>query len=344
MTTIIGGGIGGLALAAGLSTRGLGAAVYERADGLSDGAFLMLGGDAQEALVALGVPEDALEEASFPVDFMAFSDTEGKQYKRPSPARQYLRRDLLRALHDAAITAGATLSFGSPISHIDTNGGAVNLALADGKSAVADLVVAADGIDSQTRLQLEPHRRALYGGQIVIYGVATDIAIPTPAKTLHFHVQRRTDELPTSTFGHLHQGNGQVLWFCRITRPELSPPACGPASIETWADTILTAVPEASGLITSVLDGTANIHVTNARNVPIESAAAPSEPIILIGDADHAVSPAAGSGASDAIRDALAVTTALAEAASPALAMLERRRHLLAHRRSIAHIPSVPAS
>jgi salicylate hydroxylase len=67
------------------------------------------------------------------------------------------------------------------------------------------------------------------------------------------------------------------------------------------------------------------VHVTNARNVPLVAARPAAPPVVLIGDADHAITPAAGSGGVDAIKDAAALTHAITEGRSVADVIAQRR-------------------
>jgi 2-polyprenyl-6-methoxyphenol hydroxylase-like FAD-dependent oxidoreductase len=72
------------------------------------------------------------------------------------------------------------------------------------------------------------------------------------------------------------------------------------------------------------------VHVSNARRVPLDKALPPRLPVILCGDADHALSPASGVGARNAIDDAAALCRALLNGDDPADTMAVRRTELLA--------------
>lgn len=81
-------------------------------------------------------------------------------------------------------------------------------------------------------------------------------------------------------------------------------------------------------------------YVSNARTVPLKDAASLSGQILMIGDADHAITPAAGVGARDALEDAHAVHQALISGASPADAIY---RPVSPHPRRSARSPAPPA-
>lgn len=345
MVSVIGAGIAGLSVATGLARAGIPVTVYERRAGLGDGAFLALGAEAHSALVELGVSLGRLHAASYPIEATAFTDTEGKHYRRPADSRQYLRRDLLGVLSEAAEQAGVSVNFDVAVNDVRVEGAVGRLSLGDGGIVSDELVVAADGIDSRCRDSVEPDRVPVYGGQNVIYGwTDTAVELVTDVRTLHFHVQRATDELPTSTFGHIHQGGeSPVLWFARITAPAVAVVECGRHPVQDWADRIRCSVPEAH-VVAPILAATSSVHVTNARNVPIATTLAPTTPVVLIGDADHAITPAAGSGAGDAIADAAAVVAAIVAGESPVRAIRDRRTAMREFRERIAHIPGVSAS
>ncbi|WP_328394690.1 hypothetical protein [Nocardia sp. NBC_00416] len=100
---------------------------------------------------------------------------------------------------------------------------------------------------------------------------------------------------------------------------------------------MLAATPASVRELTEKLvAGTDTVHVSNARNVPFAQAAAPSSPVILVGDADHAITPAAGVGAREGIEDVVAVHRAIVTGGSPAAAMAARRLAISEERARVA--------
>jgi 2-polyprenyl-6-methoxyphenol hydroxylase-like FAD-dependent oxidoreductase len=104
---------------------------------------------------------------------------------------------------------------------------------------------------------------------------------------------------------------------------------------------VRATAPHLSGLIDTVLTTTPQVHIHNAHNVPLDDAKPPAAPVILLGDADHAVTPAAGAGARDAIEDVEVIVDAITEGRSPATAMAQRRRLIREQR---AQAPRLPAA
>lgn len=105
---------------------------------------------------------------------------------------------------------------------------------------------------------------------------------------------------------------------------------------EVWAAQIRAALPAHSGLIDALLAVTDTVHVSNARDVPLTQPRPPRDDVILCGDADHAITPAAGVGARDAIEDAAALYRALVADTSIAEAMATRRSQIRAERAEVA--------
>ncbi|WP_067545115.1 hypothetical protein [Nocardia crassostreae] len=160
------------------------------------------------------------------------------------------------------------------------------------------------------------------------------VTLPTEPATLHFFAEM-TAAGPGSTLGHIWRpGDPAALWFLRVPRPPLpgNRDDIGLRPVAEWAETIAAATPSNAALLEPLLAATESVHVSNARNVPLTEAAAPATPVLLIGDADHSITPAAGVGARDALEDAYAVFQARLESASPAEAMAERRARMLADR------------
>ncbi|GAB2706622.1 FAD-dependent monooxygenase [Nocardia thraciensis] len=338
MVTILGGGIAGTVLGGALAQRQHPVTVYERHPAPAAGAFMVLDGYAQQALADLGVPRGALDAVSHPMPggFGFHYLPPGRDAAPSRGHRLYPRGDLMRVLTEFA--AGADIRYGHTATDIDTETG--TLWGTDGELPTDDLIIAADGIDSLARTRLEPTRTAVYAGQIVIYGTTTrPVPLDDDPTVMHFHGTLGDGPLPLASFGHLRTEN-TVYWFTRITRDPISVDDVGAHPAAAWAETIHSADPGAAGLIGALLEATATVHVANCRNVPLHNARQPAGRVILCGDADHAVSPAAARGAREAIEDALALTTALTTGESPAEAMAARRTELTTEREKQARIYS----
>ncbi|WP_067721700.1 NAD(P)-binding protein [Nocardia yamanashiensis] len=323
-TTIIGGGIAGTALGAALAHRQYPVTVYERQPAPAGGAFLVLDTQAQRSLAALGVSPQALDAVSHPIPggFKFHYRPAGSDTGPSQGQRLYPRAGLMHALTDFARAAHTDIRYGHTVTDIDRRTG--TLFGPDGALNSGGLVIAADGIDSLARTTLDPRRSPTYAGQVVIYGTtARPVTLPDP-DVMHFHGQLGEGPLPVTTFGHL-QTPEAVYWFARLTRNPIPMDDIGFHPAGLWMDALLAADPTAEDLIATIVEATDTIHVSNTREVSMHNLLRPVAPVILIGDADHAISPAWVRGAREAIEDAVALTKALTEGTDPAEAMAQRR-------------------
>ncbi|MFC9994238.1 FAD-dependent oxidoreductase [Nocardia sp. NPDC127526] len=341
MVAVIGAGIAGCALAGGLARRGEAVQLYEqqRSGSAGGGAFLFMDDRGHRALTELGVSESAVEAGSYPVtgglDYTTstgrFSAVTGRGH------RFWMRRNLIGILADFVADSGAEIHYGTPITDVTlTESGCILHHNGSSTTVDDDLIVAADGIDSVVRARLEPDRPAEYAGDVVLYGMTTEpVTLPTPPATLHFFAEMTATGAPGSTLGHIWRpGDPAALWFLRVPRPPLPGTSndIGLRPVAEWTETITAATPSNEALLKTLLAATESVHVSNARDVPLTNAATPTTPVLLIGDADHAITPAAGVGARDALEDAHAVYQARLTSASPATAMADRRTRIVADR------------
>ncbi|MEU1981694.1 hypothetical protein [Nocardia sp. NPDC019395] len=341
MVTVLGSGIAGTALAGALAGSGRPVTVYEQRSGGGGGAFLILDGRGHRGLLELGVPEDDLHAASYPVDELRYTPDDGVTRRRPNEGHRFwLRRDLMAVLNRWAVESGAEIRYGDPVSEVRVDpAGGTTLRLGDDTVTTRELVIGADGIDSVARAGIEPGRTTEYAGDVVVYGM-TDRAVdcPTDPFVLHFDAAAGSGTRRAATVGHIWRpGATAALWFLRITREPLPGAETGILPVAGWADTVVAAAPGSVRELTAELvAATDQVHVSNARNVPLGSAAAPAPPVVLVGDADHAITPAAGVGAREGIEDVVAVYGAIAAGESPAEAMSARRRAITEERDRVA--------
>jgi len=161
---VIGAGIGGLATACALRQRGLEAHVYERAAELGEvGAGLQLGPNAVKVLRALGI-EQALDRYAFePTNIVSVSwDRAELRFREPLKAvavqrygARYLtthRADLHRLLHEQLPDRSITL--GARCTGAAWRDGQAVATFEDGRTIEADVIVGADGINSEVRASL----------------------------------------------------------------------------------------------------------------------------------------------------------------------------------------------
>ncbi|MFI5782678.1 FAD-dependent oxidoreductase [Nocardia sp. NPDC051570] len=349
-TTIIGGGIAGTVLAAALARAGHTTTLLEQQPAETSGgggAFLFLDARGHEALYGLGVDQTALFSASHAIDGLDYTTSTGIHSSRMDRGHRFwLRRNLISVLQEYLDGADAHVHHGAAVTGITRDAEAL-LLHRDGLEALLitdELVIGADGIDSVVRAEVEPERVPTYSGDIVLYGMtAAHLELPTTPDVLHFYAEVAPGG-PASTFGHVwSRAEGTTaLWFLRIPREPLERDDLGMRPVAEWNATVLEATPSNGAIVETLLAHTDSVHVSNARDVLLDGAADPGNRVLLIGDADHAITPAAGIGARDALEDAHAVYQAITTGGSPAAAMAARRQKILTDRAAARRVTPRP--
>ncbi len=320
---IVGGGIGGLTLAAALGQRGIKADVVEiKPKTTVYGVGILQPGNALRALRTIGVMEACLA-AGFQMDEYRMCDAQGGRIASMNllrvadpdlPAINALPR---RALHEiltaAALAAGAEIRFQRTLTTLEQTPSGVEARFADGDANLYDLVVGADGIRSTVRTMLfgpefEPRftgqgvwrfttaRPAALNYQAMYYGVGLKAGlVPITSELMYLFLVSNeptnrwmpTDQLHEILSDYLKPFGGEFLTTVR-------------ANLRDSKDVVY---------------------------VPIEEVSVPAPwyrgRVVLIGDAAHASSPHIAQGASMAIEDAI-VLSELATIDQPVEATLDQ--------------------
>jgi 2-polyprenyl-6-methoxyphenol hydroxylase-like FAD-dependent oxidoreductase len=322
---VIGGGLGGLCLAQGLTGAGIPVHVYERdasAQFRDQGYRITIKAEGAAALRAC-LPPDlydlALRTAIRSATHMAFFDEQLRPsfvkpdlYIPPGDAgfgvnRLTLREILLLGLEDR-VTFGRTFQ------------------LSDAATGAATLVVGADGTNSAVRKHLLPDARLDDVGDAV-YGrtpITADLLAAVP-------------EILVDSFGRVRGRDGVSMGVAtcramghdpRLTRipdyfswtvsstPELR--GAEPSTLHAYASEVIAGWHPALRrvLAEADVDATFPVVIRSARPVAHWRTGQQSGRITLLGDAIHTMSPGRGEGANVALRDAAALTRELIDVAS----------------------------
>ena len=313
---IIGGGIGGLATALALTQAGFAVEVYERAPQLIDqGAGISLSPNATRVLYHLGLGP-ALEATAVtqPVSEYRHHRT-GAVIKRVmhsdyrerfgSPHLRMHRWDLQTAMATrlAEVAPGA-LRLGSRLDHLRSHDSGVELQLEAQQTAIADAVVAADGIHSGIRETLFNPAPPTFTGFIAWRGLVSTVGMPQHllASAVSFGQGRHLNRYLVR--------RGELLNFVAIARRD-------EWQAEGW--TIPAALPE---FLTEYADFDADTRAIISR--PLHGQlfkwglfghawlnSWSTGRIALLGDAAHPMLPFQGQGAAMAIEDAMILARCL---------------------------------
>ncbi|MCA8928120.1 MAG: FAD-dependent monooxygenase [Alphaproteobacteria bacterium] len=162
--TIIGAGIGGLALAAALSQRGIGVEIYEQATAFARvGAGIQMSPNAMRVLRGLGL-EDRIRAGAFQPETWDSRDWDTGAYtnratlgaateaRYGAPYIQMHRGDLHEFL--ASAVPEGIVRFGKTLTRIEDRPDGYRLSFADGTSAHAETLLGIDGVHSVVRRHL----------------------------------------------------------------------------------------------------------------------------------------------------------------------------------------------
>ncbi len=300
--------------------------VYESAPELKPvGAGVGLAANAIQGLQRLGVA-DAVVARGKQLEALVIFDENGNVISnmdtRPLSSKYGInnfvihRADLHEVLQQRL--QPGTLVLGKRAASIKQQEKQVEIKFEDGTQAAADLLIAADGINSAIRQQLLPHSQPRYAGYTCWRGV-----VENPGVEINQMISAET-WAPQGRVGIAPlQGNG-IYWYACINAPQNSDKMrqMTPAALAAHFSDLPAAVPAIIG----ATPPTQLIWNDIADLKPLKQFAYGR--VLLLGDAAHATSPNMGQGACQAIEDAVVLGQCLQQAASikAALAKYEQRR------------------
>ena len=320
---IIGGGIGGLALALALHRVGVSARVYEQAPEIGAiGAGIGLWPGALQGLRTLGVAQWFWDLPVCPFRWAETATPDGRtltgfDVSEITGGQGYVvrRADLHRALHEQ-LPAGVVVT-GKRLVGLRQDPDGVELSFADGATERADTVVGADGLRSVVRAALFGEEEPRYSGETAYRGIA-EVPVEDPG------MMRETQG--NGWRGAVHPLDAEhVYWWAahRTSAGMTQDPS-------QRKDAVLAGVGEWIGGLPQAVAATPAetiLHNDLFDRDPIATWTVGR--VSLLGDAAHPTTPNLGLGGCMAIEDAVVLARAVDQtgAHGPAFAQYEFERH-----------------
>jgi 2-polyprenyl-6-methoxyphenol hydroxylase-like FAD-dependent oxidoreductase len=297
---IIGGGIAGAVTAMAFQRAGIESVVYEAyPTGADDiGAFLTIMKNGMNALRAVQAHQPVID-VSFPATDVEYIDGTGTLLglnPMRSDAHTVRRSALYRALHDEAARRSIPLEHGKRLVSAAEENDQVIAEFEDGSTATADLLVGADGIHSTVRGLIDPSApEPRFTGLTIAYGYTKATSFEPSASAYRMIAGKN------AFFGYTTSPAGETWWFSRAPQLDLDT-----ATSQNFIDLLSEDKTPAAEIVRSTDD----LFITNAYDVP-ETPHWHGSRMVLVGDAAHAASPAAGQGASMALEDSVILAKCL---------------------------------
>ena len=303
---IVGAGIAGLTLAAGLQRCGISPTVVEINEAtLSRGLALMLTSNVVLALRRIGLDRTVIERGIV-LEQIVQSDSSGNPIAehdfRPSNDRYAPNIGITRDALISCLSSGdrTPIRYATTIVSVEESADAVDVVFSDGDRAQFDLVVGADGVHSSVRNWIyptvEPVYRSFCGWRTVMDCADGDTV---------FRIRSSRGRL----LGSFQVAPNLIYAFLLAHQTEL-PTLSRDGNLKRLKELAL----EFDGPVSSLIqqqDDPARVVFAPVREV--ETPSYHRGRILLIGDAAHAFPPQLAQGAAMAIEDAVALSELLGE-------------------------------
>ncbi|MFC7080670.1 FAD-dependent monooxygenase [Halorussus caseinilyticus] len=241
--------------------------------------------------------EDVAGATIFDLDLTAVEDTYG--HTIVSTHREELQAALLGEIPDSAVETGRQCT------GVEQDEASATLQFADGGTASADVVVGADGVESDLRADLFPEVSLRDSGS-VCYAATTDVELPASSRRMDRAIWGRGKR-----FGYSALGDGRSYWFAPINGS--LDPVGGGNPVERLAE-CYADFPAPVGELIAGTDPERVARVEMRDFDPIEEWSRGR--VVLAGDAAHAMLPNLAQGGAQALEDGFALAKCLDERAS----------------------------
>lgn len=356
---IIGGGPGGLTLARILQMKNADVKVYERdpgKDARAQGATLDLhyesglkalreAGlmDAFQANYRPGADRLRIIDKDANVIMDDYETKNGEEYFRPEIDRGPLKKILLESLQPD------TVIWNSHFVSLNRLNDAWQLVFQDGTTAVADIVIAADGANSKIRPYITPIK-AFYSGITIVEGTVYNSATATP----NIHRLLNNGKLfvmgDDKTLIISSKGDGSLVFYTGCKTDEHWSRECGidfsdKAQVFNWFKATFTGW---NGIWNELFESASSHFVPRPQYcMPLDQTWEARPDLTMLGDAAHLMPPYAGEGVNMAMLDALELGQCLTNDTFPdthtAIAAYEQQMRLRASETAAMTLESTAA-
>jgi 2-polyprenyl-6-methoxyphenol hydroxylase-like FAD-dependent oxidoreductase len=303
-TTIIGGGIAGLATAISLNKIGINTLIFEAAPRIrAVGAGLGLGANAMMAFKKINLLDEVINEGRILNSFSIYDQngklitkTDNKKISEKFGVNNFtIHRANLHQLLISKINP-KTIYTNKKVISVDQNNDSIKLQFQDGSTHETEFLIAADGIHSSIRKKILPDVQLRFAGYTCWRAVIDNSKLNLNESCEIWGLGKR--------FGIVPLANNKIYWFACVNSTQNN------SNMAKYKiSDIKKKFVEFNGSVQTILDETKNEDLLWNDIIdikPINHFAYNN--ILLIGDAAHATTPNMGQGACQAIEDAVIIS------------------------------------
>lgn len=312
-----------------LNKDGVKTTIYEsRSSNANSPGALMLSPNALRTLDAIGVYERIrtkgynFQTLTFNNDKHKFLDAYymGSEKKYGYDALRIYRQVLLDELHSMVKEAGIEIQYETKFDHVvSESDSSITFALADGEERTVDLLIGADGIHSRVRRYMLPDIKPAYQGvmEITAHIATNKVKLPFDHYPMPVSIHSKTAGF---VMAPQDEDGSSLLCGTQYRYPE--------QTREGW-DALWSDKEKLLSLMKETYDDWDPMVQSAMDAIPLDSLSiwafhsVPTLPtwrsekgrVIILGDAAHAIPPAAGQGVNQAFEDAQSLTLLMAAVA-----------------------------